>query len=109
VLVTLEGMVDRIAVREEAERLIGRLLGVVAVKNRVVVRPSDATDETLERGIRETFERRRIPADGVTVSVSGARVTLSGTVPGRSRRRDLVEASAQARGVVEIVDRLAIV
>lgn len=106
--VTLEGAVDRIAVREEAERLTGRLLGVVGVKNRIVVRPSGASDAQLERSILETWERRRIPFEGVRAAVSGARVTLSGPVPTRSRRRDLVEAAAQARGVVEVIDRLAI-
>lgn len=106
--VTLEGSVDRIAVREEAERLVGRLLGVVGVKNRIVVRRSGRSDAELEKGIVETWERRRLPHDGVTVAVSGGSVTLSGSVPGRARRRDLVEASAQARGVVEVVDRLKI-
>ncbi len=106
--VTLEGSVDRIAVREEAERLVGRLLGVVGVKNRIVVRPSGASDAELAAAIGATWDRRRIPHEGVQVSAAQSRVMLSGSVPGRARRRDLVEASAQARGVVEVVDRLTI-
>lgn len=106
--VTLEGSVDRIAVREEAERAIGRLLGVIGVKNRLVVKAAEVADAPLEIGIVETWRRRRIPHDGVRASASQGRVVLSGSVPSRARRRDLVEAAAQARGVVEVVDRLAI-
>jgi osmotically-inducible protein OsmY len=106
--VTLEGSVDRLAVREEAERLVGRLLGVVGVKNRIVVRPSGASDAEIEQGIVRTWDRRRIPREGVKVRVSQARVTVSGSVKGRALRRDLIEAAAQARGAVEVVDSLVI-
>ncbi len=79
--VTLEGDVEYLREKEDAERAVRYLTGVKGVWNRIVVRATKAEPEVVRKAIEEALERRaEKDADRINVEVQGGTVTLSGRV-----------------------------
>jgi osmotically-inducible protein OsmY len=110
--VILTGSVPSYADRWEAEIDAYSIPGVTSVDNRIEVRPMISplpSDGDLSTRVANVLDWNPvIDASGITVSVTGGVVTLSGTVDsfwqkGRARR-----IAANVSGVVDVVDNLRV-
>jgi osmotically-inducible protein OsmY len=99
-LVTLEGNVDNLLDRYEAERAVRRLQGVKGVANNLAV-ATGKTDETkFRKAIRETLERRADrEADMIDVHVSDGKVRLEGRVHSWAEKQAILDAVRRAPNV----------
>lgn len=107
--VTLEGRVDFLREKNDAEEAVRKLAGVKGVWNRIVVEPKKV-DPTLVRGaIEQALERRaEREAEQIRVDVSDGAVTLSGTVRSWLEKDAILGSAGHAPGIVKINDHLRI-
>jgi osmotically-inducible protein OsmY len=105
---TLEGDVDWNFQREEAERSVRYLTGVLGVTNLVTVR-ARPTPSDIKQKIKETLERSaEFDADRITVEVDGHTVVLRGTVRSFAEKRDAERAARKAPGVTKVENDLVV-
>jgi osmotically-inducible protein OsmY len=105
--VTLEGTVDRLIERDDAERAVRNLTGVTSVINRITVKKPSEIDEKVERAIERALERRaERQARRIRVTVRDGVATLSGNVTSWAERRALLGAAKATRGVRDVKDEL---
>jgi osmotically-inducible protein OsmY len=108
-VVTLEGSVDSIFERTEAERAIRHLAGVTGVRNRIEVTPPRVDADDVRLLIEETLERRADrEADRIDVLVEDGTVTLSGRAHSWREKRAILGAVGHAPGVHTVADQLRI-
>jgi osmotically-inducible protein OsmY len=107
--VTLEGKVDLLRERVDAERAIRQLIGVRGVSNDIaVVGPPLAPDE-VRRTVEEVLARRaEREAEGIAVTVHDGTVTLAGQVSSWAEKRAIMGAVSHARGLRTVTDRLRV-
>ena len=107
--VTLEGNVDFLREREDAERAVRYLLGVRGVHNRIVVNPHEVEPEEVRGAIEEVLERRaEREAERIQVTVHDGMVILSGKVNSWPEKRAILGAVSHAPGVHTVRDNLRI-
>lgn len=107
--VTLEGRVYSLREREDAERVVRRLLGVRGVSNKIVVIPASVDPDELRTSIEEALERRADrEAERIRVEVSDGTVNLRGRVHSWQERRAVVGSISHAPGVSTVHDHLRI-
>jgi osmotically-inducible protein OsmY len=105
--VTLEGEVNVLREREDAERAIRRLAGVRGVTNKIVVRPAKVEAEDLREAIEEALERRaEREARRIKVEVEDGAVTLSGRVRSWAEKRAILGIVSHAPGVRSVNENL---
>lgn len=99
---TLEGLVSWQFVRQNAERAVRHLIGVVGVTNLITVAPRVTAADVTEK-IRKTFERSaEIDAKRVTAETSGSTVTLRGVVHSWTEHDDASRAAYSVPGVTKV-------
>ena len=107
--VTLEGSVDRLWERGDAERAVRHLRGVRGVHNTLVVRPPTVKPERVREVIEDALERGAAhEAKHIQVLVSGGVVTLTGHVRSYAEKRAVLGAVSHAPGVHTVQDHLHI-
>ena len=111
--VTLEGSVDRLRERADAERAVRRLRGVCGVTNKIVVRPptvqSAQVHEVIEAALERHAEREaEREAERIQVQVSDGVVTLTGRVHSYAEKRAVMGAVSHTPGVHTVTDHLRI-
>jgi osmotically-inducible protein OsmY len=107
--VTLEGAVELLRERNDAERAVRHLAGVRGVTNKIVVAAPSIKPDDVRDVIEEALERRaERQADRIQVAVSEGNVILSGRVRSWEEKRAILGAVSHARGVSEVTDRLVI-
>jgi osmotically-inducible protein OsmY len=107
-VVTLEGSVEWLSQREDAERAVRNLTGVREVKNEIDVEPPEVAPEQLRTAIERALERHALhAAKHVAIEVHHGNVTLRGEVP-LSERVAIVGAVTGTPGVREVHDHLTI-
>ena len=107
--VTLEGSVDRLRERDDAERAVRHLLGVRGVWNKLVVRPSTVKAERVREVIEDALERcAEHEVKRIQVLVSDGEVTLTGRVHSYAEKRAVMGAVSHAPGVHTVKDHLRI-
>lgn len=105
---TLEGDVDWNFQREEAERAVRNLTGVLGVTNLVSVRERPTASD-IKRKIKETLERNaEFDADHITVELDGHTAILRGTVRSYAEKRDAERAAFNATGVTDVENDLVV-
>jgi osmotically-inducible protein OsmY len=106
--VTLSGEVDWAYQRRSAENAVRDLAGVRGMSNQILVKPR-AVPKDVSDQIHKAFHRSaQIDADHISVSVSGGKVTLSGTVRSWSERTEAEHAARAAAGVTEVENKLSV-
>ncbi len=106
--VTLTGDVDWQYQKHSAELAVRRLGGVMGVSNSINIRPH-ATVKDVRAHITEAFRRNaELESSGITVSVEGGKITLSGRVKALHERRTAENAAWGISSVTEVVDNLIV-
>ena len=105
---TLSGEVEWDYQRNQAERTVQSLLGVVGVSNRIVLK-SRAVPGDVSIRIRDALNRHaEREAKGIDVSVSDSTVTLKGTVHSWAERNAAQGAAWSAPGISLVVNELRV-
>jgi osmotically-inducible protein OsmY len=91
--VTLEGSVDRVSQREDAERAVRNLFGVRGISNIIALKDTTPVTEDVRKAIEQTLERRaEREARRIRVDVHDGIVTLTGTVHTWAERKSVLAA-----------------
>lgn len=107
--VTLEGDVDYWREREDAERAILRLAGVVGVTNQIMIRKQSVDPKELREHIEYALERRADrEAERLRVDVNDGAVDLWGRVHSWQEKRAVIGSIGHAPGVTQVRDHLRI-
>jgi osmotically-inducible protein OsmY len=108
-VVTLTGVADYQYQREEAERVVINIVGVVSLIDEVKIAHPSPDAEGVKRSIGESFERNAaIDADRVRVSTSNSTVILEGLVSSWAEHDAAVAAAWSASGVTHVDDRIEV-
>jgi len=98
--VTLEGEVEILRERADAEKTIRRLAGVRGVINKIEVRPLRVAADDLREAIEQALERRaEREARRIKVEVDDDQVTISGRVRSWAEKRAILGIVNHAPGV----------
>jgi osmotically-inducible protein OsmY len=110
-VVVLEGNVEFWSQRDDAERCVANLAGVVGVSNLIAVRPSspEPSAERVHKAIEDALERRaEHTAKKVHVTTHDGTVVLSGEVRSWAELDAVKGAARGTPGVVDVQSRLRI-
>ncbi len=107
--VTLEGDVDYWRERQDAERAILRLNGVVGVINKITIHKRPVDPKELREQIEYALERRADrEAERLRVDVHDGAVDLWGRVHSWQEKRAVLGSISHAPGISRVVDHLRI-
>jgi osmotically-inducible protein OsmY len=107
--VTLMGEVDRWSQREDAERVVRHLIGVLGITDEIVVHAPPADPQQVREAIVQALERRaEREAKRLTVAVVDNAVTLSGTAHNWAEKQAVLGAAGHAPGVRAVHDHIRI-
>jgi osmotically-inducible protein OsmY len=107
--VTLEGEVDYWRERNDAERAVHQLSGVVGVINKITIRKRPVDPKRLREEIELALERRADrEAQRLTIDVRDGAVDLWGHVHSWQEKRAVIGSISHAPGVTEVRDHLRI-
>lgn len=107
--VRLEGDVDLWRERQDAERAVLRLAGVVGVINMITIRKREVDPQLLREEIEEALERRADrEAERIRIEVTDGTVDLWGRVHSWLERRAVLGSISHAPGVSAVRDHLRI-
>lgn len=106
--VKLEGEVEWQFEREEAEKAIRNLPGVMGVSNLIAVKPRVSPTEVKSK-IEDALKRSaEADARRITVDVTDSKVILRGSVRSWAEREDAERAAWSAPGVYKVEDDIAV-
>ena len=107
--VMLEGAVDYWREREDAERAIRRLNGVVGVINKITIEKRAVDPKELRQQIEYALERRADrEAERLRVDIHDGAVDLWGRVHSWQEKRAVLGSISHAPGVSRVVDHLRV-
>jgi osmotically-inducible protein OsmY len=107
--VTLEGDVDFWHQREDAERTVLRLEGVIGVLNEITVAPKTVDPMELREEIEYALERRADrEAERLRIEVNDGAVDLFGRVHSWQEKRAVLGSISHAQGVSAVRDHLRV-
>jgi len=107
--VTLEGEVDHLSQREDAEKAVRNIWGVRRVLDKIQVKPAPAAPHEVQKSIEAALERRAArEARRINLDVHEGKVILSGVVHSWAERQSVVGAARGTPGVRSVDDRLHI-
>lgn len=107
--ISLEGDVDLLREREDAERAVRRLAGVIGIDNRIVIASRPVKPEAIRTAIREALERHaEHEAKHIDVFVEDGVVVLDGRVGSFTEKRAVMGMVSHLPGIRGVSDRLTI-
>jgi osmotically-inducible protein OsmY len=106
--ITLSGQVEWGYQRTTAVNAVRHLMGVTGVSEQIAIKPK--VSSTLVKSDIEAAMKRRAQshADGISVAVQGADVTLTGIVNSWSERQLAMDTAWGAPGVHNVVDKMSV-
>ncbi|WP_089093546.1 BON domain-containing protein [Nodularia sp. NIES-3585] len=109
-LITLRGTVDAYWKKFQVEDIGYGITGVIDIINELAVVPTKRPeDEEIARSIENALEHNTlVEAEDVNVVVENGRITLTGFVPNWAAWRAAHNAATYTKGVIKVVDGLAI-
>lgn len=107
--VTLDGAVDYWREREDAERAILRLSGVIGVVNKITIQKRPVDPKELREQIENALERRADrETERLRVDINDGAVDLWGRVHSWQEKRAVLGSISHAPGVSRVVDHLRV-
>jgi osmotically-inducible protein OsmY len=106
--ITLKGDVEWQYQKDDAERVVRRLAGVVGVTNLITVRPRVAASDLKQQIEKALVRTAEIDAKQITVEVDGDAVILKGTVRSWAEREAAERAAWSAPGAASVDNRIRI-
>lgn len=106
--VTLRGEVDWEYQRQNAEKAVRNLTGVVGVSNSIALKPATTPSDVNSRIKAALMRQADDESRKIEVTVKGATVTLRGTVHSWAERAAAYSAAFAAPGVSSVVNELKI-
>ena len=107
--ITLDGSVTTIWHRNEAERTVRDLAGVLGIVNRIVVTPEQADPSVVRQAIEDALERQaEREAQRIDVDIHDGTLTLTGKVGSWHEKRAIVGAAGHAPGVKGLEDHIVV-
>ena len=105
---TLEGEVDLEYRKENAENAVRHLIGLRGISNLITVKPTVSPTEVKTK-IEAALQRNAaLDAKRITVTGSGAKVTLSGKVRSWTERDEAARAAWAAPGVLQVENLITV-
>ena len=105
---TLEGEVDLAYRKENAENAVRHLIGLRGISNLITVKPTVSPAE-IKTKIEAALQRNAaLDAKRITVTGSGAKVTLSGKVRSWTERDEAARAAWAAPGVLQVENLITV-
>lgn len=106
-LVRIQGIVDVLKERDQAEELIRGIPGVGRVENNITVcTDGGIDDEDVAFEVSEELLANPEVPDSVGVRVSGGQVQLVGSIQNQGQALEAIETAEKARGVREVRNQL---
>jgi osmotically-inducible protein OsmY len=106
--VTLKGEVEWQYQKQDAERVVRRLLGVKGVSNLITVRPN-ANPSELKKKIESALVRNaELDAKRITVEVQGSKAILKGTVRAWAEKEEAERVAWSAPGITAVENRITV-
>jgi osmotically-inducible protein OsmY len=106
--ITLKGDVEWQYQRQEAERVVRRLLGVKGVSNLITVKPA-VTPSDLKRKIEDALVRNaQVDAERITVEVQENKAVLKGKVRSWAEREEAERVAWLAPGITSVDNQISL-
>ena len=113
--VTLMGQVTQPVVKEDAERVVRRIPGVMSVVDRIEVLPLSRFDDQIRRGVYYAvygygpLERYGLGIQpAIRIIVKNGRVTLTGSVASQMDRTLVYQRASSVPGVFSVTNQLMV-
>lgn len=108
-IVTLNGEVDNILIRERVQRVAASIKGVRGIVNRIIVKKNTMSDTNIQKAVESAWLRDPV-ADSYELSakVNNGVVTVNGTVQSWAEQQISLNVAKGVKGVREIEDNITI-
>jgi osmotically-inducible protein OsmY len=105
--VTLEGEVEWQFQKEDAEKIVRRLIGVRGLINSINIKARVAPAE-IQKRIEQAFRRAASDIKRISVEVEGSKVILKGTVHSWAEAAEAERAAWSARGITAVDNQISV-
>lgn len=106
--VTLTGKVDWLYQQRDAEKAVRHIRGVRSVLNHITVAPRTVERDVRHRIVEALHRNANTDARHITVTVSGDKATLTGSVGSWLQRESAERAAADAPGITQVENRILV-
>jgi osmotically-inducible protein OsmY len=106
--ITLTGTVEWLYQKESAERAVRHIRGVRGVLSYINLAPKAVPRDVSRRIVKALHQNADVDARHITVTVSGNTATLTGTVGTWLQRDSAERAAANAPGIAQVDNRIAV-
>jgi osmotically-inducible protein OsmY len=106
--VTLTGKVDWLFQKRDAEKALRHIRGLRGVENRILVAPRAVERDVRHRIVDALHRNADIDARHITVTISGNKAVLTGSVGSWLQRESAERAAADAPGIAQVENRIMV-
>jgi osmotically-inducible protein OsmY len=106
--VTLTGKVTWLYQQRDAEKTVRHIRGVRSVTNYITVAPRAVEHDVRHRIVEALHRNANTDARQITVTVSGDKAVLTGTVGSWLQRESAARAAAAAPGITQVENRIVV-
>jgi osmotically-inducible protein OsmY len=106
--VTLTGKVDWLFQKRDAEKALRHVRGVRNVMNHIMVAPRAVERDLRHRIVQALHRNANVDARHITVTVSGEKATLTGSVGSWLQRESAERAAGDAPGITHVENRIVV-
>lgn len=106
--VTLTGNVNWLFQQRDAEKVVRHVRGVRSVLNHIAVAPRAVERDVRHRIVEALHRNANLDARHITVTVTGDKATLTGTVGSWLQRESAERASADAPGITRVDNHIVV-